>query len=89
MAPDPLKAGWYPDPEGSGMQRRFDGDRWTHELIPSFPGQGRPLSKSEKLIRTGQALEKGGTEMFKAGLLLLFIIFVSIPLLIALIEGKL
>lgn len=30
----PRKEGLYPDPEGSGMQRYFDGEEWTDVLMP-------------------------------------------------------
>ena len=36
MSDDPKPiAGWYPDPEGSGGQRYWDGDRWTDAIAGS------------------------------------------------------
>jgi Protein of unknown function (DUF2510) len=38
----PMRAGWYPDPSGSGGLRYFDGYRWTDHVSappagPAFP----------------------------------------------------
>ena len=30
-------AGWYPDPDGDGGQRYWDGDRWTEHRAPATP----------------------------------------------------
>lgn len=30
-------AGWYPDPYGAGMQRWYDGQRWTAAAVPMPP----------------------------------------------------
>lgn len=32
--PDIPVAGWYPDPDGQGALRYWDGSRWTHRLLP-------------------------------------------------------
>lgn len=38
-------AGWYPDPAGQrGMERYWDGTRWTDQLAPEAPGVPRPLT---------------------------------------------
>ena len=38
--------GWYPDPQGSGMLRWFDGTTWTQSYAPhgSVPMGGAPMS---------------------------------------------
>jgi len=33
----PTPAGWYPDPDGSGGQRYWDGDSWTEHRAPAAP----------------------------------------------------
>ncbi len=37
--------GWYPDPQGSGMMRWFDGMQWTQAFAPpgSVPPMGTPV----------------------------------------------
>jgi Protein of unknown function (DUF2510) len=37
--------GWYPDPQGSGMLRWFDGSQWTANFAPpgSVPMGGMPM----------------------------------------------
>ena len=37
--------GWYPDPQGSGMMRWFDGMQWTQSYAPpgSVPMGGMPM----------------------------------------------
>jgi hypothetical protein len=32
--PTPTRAGWYPDPDGSGGRRYWDGNSWTDHLAP-------------------------------------------------------
>lgn len=31
-------AGWYPDPDGSGQLRYWDGGQWTTHISPPLPG---------------------------------------------------
>lgn len=37
MTPPPAAPGWYPDPEGSGSFRYWDGRRWTDALSSAIP----------------------------------------------------
>jgi hypothetical protein len=37
MTTPPTPAGWYPDPEGSGGQRYWDGSTWTEHQSPAAP----------------------------------------------------
>ncbi len=37
MTTPPTPAGWYPDPDGSGGQRFWDGSRWTEHRYPAAP----------------------------------------------------
>jgi Domain of unknown function (DUF4352)/Protein of unknown function (DUF2510) len=39
----PTPAGWYPDPDGSGGQRYWDGSRWTEHQSPATPEPAEPL----------------------------------------------
>jgi uncharacterized Tic20 family protein len=36
-APPPAVAGWYPDPQGSGSYRYWDGTRWTDAVSSAIP----------------------------------------------------
>jgi uncharacterized protein DUF4352/uncharacterized protein DUF2510 len=37
MTTPPTPAGWYPDPDGSGGQRYWDGSTWTEHRAPAAP----------------------------------------------------
>ena len=37
MTTPPTPAGWYPDPDGSGGQRYWDGNLWTEHRYPAAP----------------------------------------------------
>lgn len=45
VAPAPLAAGWYPDPDGTSACRYFDGARWT-SVTSEHPMTSRELSVS-------------------------------------------
>lgn len=38
----PTPAGWYPDPDGSGGQRYWDGSGWTEHRSPAAPEPAEP-----------------------------------------------
>jgi Domain of unknown function (DUF4352)/Protein of unknown function (DUF2510) len=54
-------AGWYPDPAGSGSQRYFDGNQWTHHYAPAqttlatpqYASSPQPKKPQTALIVTG------------------------------------
>ena len=43
----PTPAGWYPDPDGSGGQRYWDGSAWTEHRSPATPGPAQPTAAAE------------------------------------------
>lgn len=42
MTTPPTPAGWYPDPDGSGGQRYWDGSTWTEHRAPAAPEPAAP-----------------------------------------------
>lgn len=60
------RAGWYPDPGGSGQQRYFDGTEWTHSYAPfRLPAAGwypDPQGRADRRYWDG----KQWTHMFTA-----------------------
>ena len=40
-------AGWYPDPDGSGGQRYWDGSAWTEHQSPATPAPAEPTAPDE------------------------------------------
>lgn len=42
MTTPPTPAGWYPDPDGSGGQRYWDGFGWTEHRSPATPEPAEP-----------------------------------------------
>ena len=42
MTTPPTPAGWYPDPDGSGGQRYWDGNIWTEHRSPAAPAAPPP-----------------------------------------------
>ncbi|GAC1644343.1 MAG: hypothetical protein NVS4B6_17340 [Mycobacterium sp.] len=43
----PTPAGWYPDPDGSGGQRYWDGSSWTEHRSPATPEPAEPTAPAE------------------------------------------
>jgi hypothetical protein len=43
----PTPAGWYPDPDGSGGQRYWDGSAWTEHRAPATPEPAAPAAPAE------------------------------------------
>jgi hypothetical protein len=43
----PTPAGWYPDPDGSGGQRYWDGSEWTEHRSPATPEPAEPQAAAE------------------------------------------
>jgi len=47
MTTPPTPAGWYPDPEGYGGQRYWDGSSWTGHRSASTPEPSEPTAATE------------------------------------------
>jgi hypothetical protein len=47
MTTPPTAAGWYPDPDGSGGQRYWDGSAWTEHWSPATPEPAEPTAPAE------------------------------------------
>jgi hypothetical protein len=47
MTTPPTPAGWYPDPDGSGGQRYWDGSGWTEHRSPATPEPPEPTPPAE------------------------------------------
>ena len=47
MTTPPTPAGWYPDPDGSGGQRYWDGSQWTEHRSPAAPEPTEPPLPAE------------------------------------------
>ena len=68
MTTPPTPAGWYPDPDGSGGQRYWDGSAWTEHRSPATPEPQRqrpppnPLAASSRppSSRSGPTGERVG-----------------------------
>lgn len=49
--------GWYPDPQGSGQQRYWDGNQWTPHLNP---GQAQPQQEQKSQLEQIAELDVSG-----------------------------
>jgi hypothetical protein len=49
MTTPPTPAGWYPDPDGSGGQRYWDGFGWTEHRSPAVHEPTQPTAPAEPL----------------------------------------
>jgi hypothetical protein len=47
MTTPPTPAGWYPDPDGTGGQRYWDGSAWTDQRSPAAPTAAEPADVDE------------------------------------------
>jgi hypothetical protein len=45
--PTSAVAGWYPDPQGSGQNRWFDGTQWTGAYQPAQAAQQAPQKQAK------------------------------------------
>src|SRR6476661_4352642 len=48
VQPNGPPAAWYPDPDGSGQQRYFDGAAWTDVKVASPPDTGTATASDEE-----------------------------------------
>ena len=63
MTTPPTPAGWYPDPDGSGGQRYWDGFSWTEHRYPAAPAApasapAEPVASAEPVAPTPVASEE-------------------------------
>ena len=49
-APQPMPAGWYPDPGSAGQQRYWDGSTWTPSVQEALPSMA-PVPASRRISR--------------------------------------
>ena len=76
--------GWHMDPESSRRIRYWDGEKWVGRPKSKYPPAERGerlMSSGRKLEEVGDAISEFGKGLFWFGLCLLFIVFVSIPIL--------
>lgn len=60
MTTPPTPAGWYPDPDGSGGQRYWDGSAWTEPHSPGTHAAPEPSEQPTAVVQTGPADGSGG-----------------------------
>ena len=64
---DKSRAGWYPDPDGSGAQRYFDGTNWTNETPPKGLANREIPGKAVLIVIAVMALIYIGTRSNDSG----------------------
>jgi len=66
MTTPPTPAGWYPDPDGSGGQRYWDGTAWTEHRSPATPPAEAPSEQvTEVVTRPEPEAGEQATEIVK------------------------
>ena len=55
MTTPPTPAGWYPDPDGSGGQRYWDGSAWTEHRSPGAQPTPEPAEPPTVVVPTRPA----------------------------------
>jgi hypothetical protein len=60
MTTPPTPAGWYPDPDGSGGQRYWDGSTWAERPSPGTHSAPEPGEQPTAVVQTRPADGSGG-----------------------------